>query len=43
LESAYQTNAKLDERVPFATREGTDVQISEALALARKLASEEVV
>src|SRR5262245_13856423 len=36
LESAYQTNSKLFERVPFATREGMDVQINEALALARK-------
>jgi ABC-type nitrate/sulfonate/bicarbonate transport system substrate-binding protein len=36
LESAYQTIAKLFERVPLATREGMEVQISEALALARK-------
>jgi NitT/TauT family transport system substrate-binding protein len=36
LESAYQTNAKLYERVPLATREGMDVQINEALTLARK-------
>jgi NitT/TauT family transport system substrate-binding protein len=36
LESAYQTIAKRFERVPLATREGTEVQISEALALARK-------
>jgi len=36
LESAYQTNAKLFERVPLATREGMAVQISDALALARK-------
>jgi NitT/TauT family transport system substrate-binding protein len=36
LESAYQINAKLFERVPLATREGMDVQINEALALARK-------
>jgi hypothetical protein len=32
LESAYQTAAKLFERVPLATREGMDVQIKEALA-----------
>jgi NitT/TauT family transport system substrate-binding protein len=36
LESAYQINAKLFERVPLATREGMEVQIAEALALARK-------
>jgi NitT/TauT family transport system substrate-binding protein len=36
LESAYQTIAKLFERVPLATREGMEVQINEALALARK-------
>lgn len=36
LESAYQTNAKLFERLPLATREGMEVQISDALALARK-------
>jgi NitT/TauT family transport system substrate-binding protein len=36
LESAYQINAKLFERVPLATREGMEVQINEALALARK-------
>jgi ABC-type nitrate/sulfonate/bicarbonate transport system substrate-binding protein len=36
LESAYQTIAKLFERVPLATREGMEVQISEALTLARK-------
>jgi NitT/TauT family transport system substrate-binding protein len=36
LESAYQTIAKLFERVPLATREGMEVQISEASALARK-------
>jgi NitT/TauT family transport system substrate-binding protein len=36
LESAYQTIAKLFERVPLATREGMDVQINEALTLARK-------
>jgi ABC-type nitrate/sulfonate/bicarbonate transport system substrate-binding protein len=39
LESAYQTNAKLFERVPLASREGMEVQISEALALARKVAA----
>jgi NitT/TauT family transport system substrate-binding protein len=38
LESAYQTNSKLYERVPLATREGMEVQINEALALARKSA-----
>ena len=31
LESAYQTNHKLFERVPLATREGMDIQIKEAL------------
>jgi ABC-type nitrate/sulfonate/bicarbonate transport system substrate-binding protein len=36
LESAYQTNAKLFERLPLATRDGMEVQISDALALARK-------
>jgi hypothetical protein len=36
LESAYQIIAKLFERVPLATREGMEVQINEALALARK-------
>jgi hypothetical protein len=36
LESAYQTIAKLFERVPLATRDGMEVQINEALALARK-------
>jgi ABC-type nitrate/sulfonate/bicarbonate transport system substrate-binding protein len=36
LESAYQTIAKLFERVPLATREGMEVQINEALALMRK-------
>ena len=37
LESAYQTIAKLFERVPLATREGMEVQINEALASARKV------
>jgi ABC-type nitrate/sulfonate/bicarbonate transport system substrate-binding protein len=32
LESAYQTAAKLFERVPLATREGMEVQIKDALA-----------
>jgi len=36
LESAYQTIAKLFERVPLATREGMEVQINDALALMRK-------
>jgi hypothetical protein len=32
LESAYQTIAKLFERVPFVTKEGMEIQIKEALA-----------
>lgn len=36
LESAHQTISKLFERVPLATREGMEVQINEAIALARK-------
>ena len=32
LEAGYQANAKLFERVPFATKEGMEIQIKEALA-----------
>jgi NitT/TauT family transport system substrate-binding protein len=32
LEASWAANAKLHERVPFVTREGTEVQIKEALA-----------
>jgi len=32
LESSWAANAKLHDRVPLVTREGTEVQIKEALA-----------
>jgi hypothetical protein len=32
LEASYMANVKLHERVPLVTREGTEVQIKEALA-----------
>jgi len=36
LESSYRTIAKLYDRVPLITREGTEEQIKEALAQSRK-------
>jgi NitT/TauT family transport system substrate-binding protein len=36
LESSYATIAKLYDRVPLVTHDGTEVQIKEALALSRK-------
>src|SRR5262245_66264003 len=32
LEDSYVANVKLHERVPLVTREGTDVQVKEAIA-----------